>query len=952
MSDAAMTAVQPEVTFSMQQLVDDAQRAAIAEQLAGVRWEMSIQPNHVAKNKYGFLRHPAFLDDVFFHSNGFTEKPASTQLVANAKLRLEVTVRFNESKSCWTFVMANGEFINDEEQVPPSAADSAPAVAIAVLDPKIASQVQSKLDRIQHFASWDGTSGDAQVSDLVEHCLELDPTAQPRIDQAIARGKVDQKLLKQFYECGRKYGAHYEHKSEFQELLTDLKKVRPGLVEAAHKNAQKGAAAETRRVESKTRLRAGKPLTRVRGPQLQISAATPLPSLGRSDLTAAVATDLHPHDLRALQQQSAWQLLIDETGTHFTNEANQLSLHNNMLGRFVGLLIPKANAGGLPPLKTGWHAVSQDSSAIETVVQAVLDASVGVIGINVQQLPEVRGDRWALGVMRVIELVLRLMPLNDTTKLEVLIEERSSFVAKTQWPAVAAQLLSQLADTHPHRARHLKLGIGTISKADSPFNGYVDAVAYISSGSSDFARACFKASGWQGTCFLEGDASDLSRKLDWLARGQTLDGNDWSQLLAHPEATTNANIVGTLLAQLGSAAQADLPLWQRYLNHVLGHLDSRDLDLPMLGRQVSWLQQWAPDNQPLPPTLRLLWLTTQLAHANHQGQLEQPWREEMRTLADQLVEEDARLVCRAELNLAVTATNCYDFAQAGEVLQRWNPRASTTPPSGTFNRLLQRLLGTPTPAPAAEALALPKATAGLRYWGQVRSSLGQHAAFTGDLTTAVQCFDEALESFAQLSDPAQAKRESRQTRTYRAIALMDDPSQTDATVREAVTAVIGELPAALSALAQSNASADKYAHHLALRWLVQRPDPTLAAAYLAQRSAWNQDEGHPWPLILLYRGMLLHPTEPAAARELALDGWGVAMADDSGPTVQLIGACCRVIAAHWGEAWEPTEAALLLGLLEVELPLAAERIARLRAELTQPGEPLALLQAVLPFNFR
>jgi hypothetical protein len=500
-------------------------------------------------------------------------------------------------------------------------------------------------------------------------------------------------------------------------------------------------------------------------------------------------------------------------------------------------------------------------------------------------------------------------------------------------------------------ASHRRNVLTHISKTDSPFNGYVDAVAYISSGSSDFARACFKESGLHGTCFLDGDATDLSRKLDWLARGQTLDGGDWSQLLAHPEASKNTNIIGTLLAQLGTAAQANPPLWRRYLDHVLGHLDSRNLDLPMLGRQVTWLQQWAPENQTLPPTLRLLWLTTQLAHANHQGQLEQPWREEMRTLADQLVEEDARLVCRAELNLAVAETNRYDFAQAGATLQRWNPRASTTQPSGTLSRLVQRLLGTPAPAPA-EALPLPKATAGLRYWGQVRSSLGQHAAFTGDPATAVQFFDEALESFAQLSDPVQTERESRQTRTYRAIALMDDPTQTDATVRTAVETVIGALPVAVTTLAQSNASADKYAHHLALRWLVQRPDPTLAALYLAQQAAWQQDEGHPWPLIQLYRGMLLHPTDAAAARELALSGWELATADGSGPVVWLIGTCCRVIAASWGEPWAEADAALALALLEVELPLAAERIARLRAELAQPGDPLALLQAVLPFNFR
>ncbi len=810
-------------------------------------------------------------------------------------------------------------------------------------------KIQSCLGKIQFYASWDGTSGDSNTQSLAKQCLALDPDAQPRIDQAIEKGRGDSRLLAPFYEYGQRYGNNFAARSDVKRALDELKQIRPGLLDRAKQQATKGAAAADRRHDAKSRRATGEPVSKVRRPGV-IAAPTTAPALAPTQTkrpAGALPTGLHPCDLRTLAPQPAWQLLIDETGSQFGIKANEMATSDRTLGRMLGLLIPQ-QGHRLPPLKSGWHAVDQTIGAIDRTIQAVLDASVGVLGITVQQLPDAPGERWAFCVIRLLDLVLRLLPVNAPTCVEVLIEERGDdFKRGNQWPAVAEQVRLRLADAYPERGRLIELKIRTIGKTDSPFNGYVDALAFIASGGGEHSRACLAASGLDGTCLLKIDAETLTRTLEWLDRGHSLEGRDWSLLLAHPDAEQPANLISTLLNRLGEAAQSDANLWRRYLDHVMGHFDSRSLDLRVLNRQVIWLQRWAPEDQRLPPTLRLLWLTAQLARANHLGQSEQPWLDEMQDLADRLMDEDARLVCRAELNLAVTATNRYDFAQAGRALQRWNPPEPL--PVGKLNGLLQRLLGG-SPLPTVDAVAAPKASAGLRYWGQVRSSLGQHAAFLDDPTTAVRFFDEALASFAQLSDPEQERRESRQTRTYRAIALMDDPVQDADRVREAVEMVIGKTPGALTALAQSTNSADKYAHHLALRWLVHRPDAGLAAVYLAQREAWDQGTEHPWPLIELYRGILLHPQDAQTARELALDGFTLAFADDSGPVVRLIGACCRTVAAAWGAPWP--EAEPVLAQLEQDLPLAADRIARIRAELTQPGDPLALLRAVLPFNFR
>ena len=66
--------------------------------------------------------------------------------------------------------------------------------------------------------------------------------------------------------------------------------------------------------------------------------------------------------------------------------------------------------------------------------------------------------------------------------------------------------------------------------------------------------------------------------------------------------------------------------------------------------------------------------------------------------------------------------------------------------------------------------------------------------------------------------------------------------------------------------------------------------------------------------------------------------------------VRLIGACARTIAAGWGEPWD--NATDMLDQLAKELPLAAPRIMRLRDAQHTPMQPLELLRAVLPFNFR
>ncbi len=77
----------------------------------------------------------------------------------------------------------------------------------------------------------------------------------------------------------------------------------------------------------------------------------------------------------------------------------------------------------------------------------------------------------------------------------------------------------------------------------------------------------------------------------------------------------------------------------------------------------------------------------------------------------------------------------------------------------------------------------------------------------------------------------------------------------------------------------------------------------------------------------------------ADAAYLALDA-------DQGPTVRLIGATLRTIAADWGVGWPARFD--VLDSLQAALPLAHRRIETLR---DPGGSILTRLQTVLPFNF-
>lgn len=628
---------------------------------------------------------------------------------------------------------------------------------------------------------------------------------------------------------------------------------------------------------------------------------------------------MHPNDIRALAPVGKWTLLLDETGDDFTG------LKGKNKGKFVGLLC-ETDGTELSPLPSAWHAVNcADSMEIDRVFQAVLDARCGIIGLTLDALPTTPGERWLDGMLAIVDWVLRLLPLKGKTEIAVAIEERAPFPAKFEAWAVARDALARLARVWPERAKLLDLSIKTISKEGHSLNGYVDALAFTWGSRVPSSKERLQRSGLMDTCFMTFSARDMMAFWDAWDRPGGLPPDKWAEMVASSEAKRPESIVSTLLTRLSEACKETPERVQPYLDEFRRHLASKAINIHCLKAQSKWLQPVVEGTENQTPMLRLIWLTAKLAQANHMGDLEKGWNRELHELAKQLHDEDARLVCHAHLHLAVNATNRFDFAAAEEILTPWRDCDPAIP--------------------------------GLRLWGQALSSLGQAAAFTGRHAQAREFFSRAIQAFRRLSDPRESSDDCAQTLCYQAVNAMDDLSVGAANVRACLTEYLQEmgLPAdpaqAAETLAKDATPALKYAHHTLLRWLIYCGDEASWRAYHAQKEKWEADEGHPWQLIQLYRALLLRPSDPEAALNLALDASSIAFSAGQGPTVQYIGGCCRAIAQHWGAPWP--EANLMTQALRKALPMAEGRIAVLENWISNPdATPQSMLAAVLPFNFR
>jgi hypothetical protein len=628
-------------------------------------------------------------------------------------------------------------------------------------------------------------------------------------------------------------------------------------------------------------------------------------------------SDLRPtRDSRvlALTPAARWTVLVDETGENFTTVGA-----TGREGRFVAVVLPEGTRLAPPP--PGFHAAHADDPTLDRGLQRLLDDEVGVFGVSLRDLPPTPGERWVDGVLELVDWLLLLLPrpADGRMELDVRVEARGQHGPGQDWHLAVREILRRHATRDPLSVAGLQLQIRTFGKYQEPLLAYADLVAHTWSARSAPTQARLAASGLRDACLIAGGAAELRGLWSGFTRDRALHPDAWAKLLALPAARDPLTIAGALADRLQDRTRSMPELWHGYLAWTLAHLESKAIDLLHLHGQLHWLSACAPEGEALPLVARHTWARARLDEANHRGQVDSEADGELQALGEQLLDERAPMVCEGDLRRAVLATNRFDFGAATAALSRWvdvDPR-------------------------------IP----GLQMWGRVQSSLGQHEAFEGRLRAAVTHFDAALDAFARLSDPRVAAGELQQTRTYRAIAWMDDPAAPDAEARSALEATLGPLDTAVTRLRASTAPADKYSLHLLLRWAIHRGDRALQAALVEGAERWATGSGHPWPLICLYRSCLVERAGRAAlAQDLLGQGVSLAWADGEGPTVRLIGLVLATLLAapHPRRAEASAELARLRGAL----PAAAARLDRVERELLAPGDPMAFLADTLPFNFR
>ena len=634
----------------------------------------------------------------------------------------------------------------------------------------------------------------------------------------------------------------------------------------------------------------------------------------------------HKNNIATLRPSESWNLYLDES--YCNSHSGDTSFTTGGNGIIAGVLNDaKHPLPRQPKLHAAQDYKEKDLEAGDKLIENILSQEqCGVLALPVHSMESAQS--WADCIITFLGVVLRILPMPGKGKVQVTvwIEQRSDYSTDKELRTINDICLHELAISYPERAKRLQVSLHIMDK-ENPFNAYPDSVAYTcfarKNNAKPFIRERFQATKWDGICFLNYPVDTLKGLWDCLKLGHELPPETWSELLSTPE--SQKGLVESILNAIGIEAIGNFKIWEKYLQETIRHLNSPALNLDRLQGQLDWLKRFIPIAQELPPKVRLLWLTSKLAQDNHLGKIQRedsPTIREFYKLAEALFDEAAPVVCFAHLHLAVAMTNAFQFEEAQKIVQNYLRLASCN-----------------------DLESLPPAIPGLRYYGQLLSTCGQHEAFLGNQEAAINLFQRALKCFERLSE--NKEREIKHTQAYLVTSLMDFAPEDPKTVKMLEHYIGISLEKASPELAISNNDTCKYQHHILLRFLTQGNHEEALMSYLAKEDKWQWGVGHPWELIEFYRGLLLQDKQKSLvhlkkAYELAKDG---------GPTLKVI-------------------AAVILGSILLEEPMVIQEYQSLVQEVIaaipalgarglilteQPKKrrsPLELAQAVLPFNFR
>lgn len=614
-----------------------------------------------------------------------------------------------------------------------------------------------------------------------------------------------------------------------------------------------------------------------------------------------------------LEPEEEWTLVIDETGGRFNRAETE-----GQIGKFIGILIPtKTEDKGLFAHAT----TSTDKKRDEIIHHIITQKNWSIFGIGLLDIPLVLGEQWLDGNAELISWILRLLPAQKTT-LNVCIEQRNDVTSKTDMEQLKRMLLLNLSRASAERAKNITLKISVYTKTGHSWLAYADFIACMWAKGTRHSKDALKRSRLQGQYLHSGIKPHHRQYLDTVLNGKGLSGAKWTELLSDNPHSTNLPI---LILEEWKRQGVTPAQWTELRKEAEHHLNQKRISMHLLSQQIRWLKETMPADIIFSPKEELLWQTVLLQERNHRG--ENLGKEEIKAYQEQgkaLYDEDIRLVCFLDLNLAVQATHSFEFQAASELLQKWE-------------KMDTHILG-------------------LNYKGRVLSSLGQHQAFQHNYTKATEYFNQAIEQFKALSSEKERADETEHTGAYRSINMIDDPNFSDDQVYQHLMNELGiKEESGFNLIQHINTQLNKYQHHLLLRALIFRENKELSARYLHAQKKWIDDEGYPWCWIHTYRAILL---KRVGEHQLASEALQKAFSDLEKPAgiMRVIFLVIHQLSRQFQIKGAPAiDLSRELNAFEAEYQnkVAYRSLVcnTMQALQKKPAKDLSWVQQLLPFNF-
>lgn len=788
-------------------------------------------------------------------------------------------------------------------------------------NPKIPKAVKDTLYLLRKNASCEGKQFKKIVSDLFNELVAKHPEYESEAKRQIKYGHDILPFMKEAYSLGTHCKSEDDLKSLIAEAVNTIDFDEMAITSKLTNQYNTGLSATQRGREAAKLKKAMKKNPPASNPSAAQSFKSTPGYISVKDLDLF---EIHPNFISQLEPSEKWTIVIDDTGKKFSEEVFNNNLKETEKGKLAAVLVPSYTK--LPNLPKGYHSTENPSlEAIGAAAMAIRSNPCGVLGISAESMHQFDGEYWYVTLEALINLIIRLLPLPENgqkTQLDIFVENRPDFGPQN------SSVLQRLCDvsrnrlfrTNPSRAEQISINANVVFKTGHPWIGYADAVAFCWGGSS--AKPILDKTKWKGTCLLDMNPEQLRYSIDSLQRSEPLTEQDWNDLINSPDAYVSNSLASILLDIQGREASKDENLWNRYLEYVQKHLYSKAINLYALGNQIAWLKKWIPAEATFSPRMRLLWLTTQLAQANHLGQTDMitQYQKEFEDLCTLIYPEDAPLTCLTCLHVAVAYMNDFNFKKAYDVVKGWIDK--------------------------------DEAIIGRQYYGQVLSTIGQLNSFIGRQESAVKAFNAAIDKFEKLTSADQMAGDINQTSSYKVIAMMDSNPVPDNLSTEMEKYLGRTLAEAADQFAVSDDPGEKYMHHVFLRFLVHVNSPELKPIiekYLSHKADWKTAFGHPWELIDFYRALLQTDT---ADRIACLEHAYNQVAQTNDGALKVI-ACVILGGLYYYDSSRKEKLAELTQKVVEMMPyLGKDRVEALNRQLESPVEPLALAKAVLPFNFR